>query len=142
LSAPRLAAVRFPTIMAYLSYGHILARKLHAECHLNGISGLAVRNGTGFYENGRLGWESTWKMSGVCQQYESEWDFGSWTPHVVIVALGANDGAGIGDAEYHRANHCRVLDPLSSYLRGFSARELLIWSSRNEEHELLTGPNR
>ena len=43
---------------AYFSYAWATARRLHAAVHLVAQGGIALRDGTGYYENGTRGMES------------------------------------------------------------------------------------
>lgn len=78
---------------AWHSYSMMCARKLGAEIHNNAQGGIAVLDHTGFFVNGTVGLISTWDKLryspeiGPC----SSWDFSTWTPHVVVFALGQND---------------------------------------------------
>ena len=83
------------------SYGMILARSLNAECHNQGISGLAVQDGTGFFNshvNG-VGLETTYDKIGANDGRQSAWDFSRYTPHLVIMAMGINDDGFVDASE-------------------------------------------
>ena len=83
------------------SYGMILARSLNAECHNQGISGLAVQDGTGFFNshvNG-IGLETTYDKIGANDGRQSPWDFSRYTPHLVIMAMGINDDGFVDASE-------------------------------------------
>ncbi len=75
------------------SYAMLSARNLGAEIHNDSQGGIAVLDDTGYFVNGKVGLVSTWDKLrynpelGPC----TSWDFASWTPHVVIMALGQND---------------------------------------------------
>ncbi|HNY20932.1 MAG TPA: GDSL-type esterase/lipase family protein [Treponemataceae bacterium] len=75
------------------SYVFQTARALGAEVHNNSQGGIAVLAGSGFFENGAVGLESTWDKLRYTPTLGkiTKWDFSSWTPHVVIMALGQND---------------------------------------------------
>ncbi|MDY4606621.1 GDSL-type esterase/lipase family protein [Clostridium tertium] len=80
---------------SWYSYSMITARNLGAEINNNAQGGIAVMDGTGYFNpsSGYLGSESTYDKLryspelGEC----NEWDFSKYTPHVVIMALGQND---------------------------------------------------
>lgn len=79
---------------SWYSYAWMTARKLHALIHNISQGGIALRNGTGWFEAPRpIGME--WVYDKV--QYQptigrtSLWDFKAYQPHVVIIALGQND---------------------------------------------------
>lgn len=74
----------------WLSYANRLARILGAEIHNLGIGGLAVRNESGYYNDAHTGLESTWDK---VKPYNDvpEWNFASYTPTLVIMAMGVND---------------------------------------------------
>lgn len=80
---------------SYFSYTYILARRLNAEFHNNSQGGLALLDGTGYFYGDHLtGLETTYdKLSYV--PYSplglTDWDFGRYTPDVVILAIGQND---------------------------------------------------
>lgn len=79
---------------SWYSYGWMTARKLGAEIHDIAQGGIALLDGTGWFNQPRaLGMESVWDkvhyqpaLGGM-----TEWDFRKYTPHVVIVAIGQND---------------------------------------------------
>ncbi len=79
---------------SYYSYAWLTARKLGSELHDIAQGGVALLDGTGYYNmpNTR-GME--WMYDKI--QYQSEeggsklWDFTRYTPHVVVLAFGQND---------------------------------------------------
>ncbi|MEB3886844.1 GDSL-type esterase/lipase family protein [Lyngbya sp. CCY1209] len=84
---------------AYLSFANTLARDLNADIHNNGIAGLAVRSGTGYFESGNTGLDATYdKLSPSSEGgfSRTDWDFGRYTPDLVIMAMGVNDEYGNG----------------------------------------------
>lgn len=84
---------------AYLSFANTLARDLNADIHNNGIAGLAVRSGTGYFESGNTGLDATYdKLSPSSEggYSRTDWDFSRYTPDLVIVAMGVNDEYGNG----------------------------------------------
>lgn len=80
---------------SWYSYSMITARKLGAELNNNAQGGIAVLDGTGYFNPslGYKGLESTYdKLKYSSELGEcNEWDFTKYTPHVVIMALGQND---------------------------------------------------
>lgn len=79
---------------SWYSYSMITARNLNAELNNNAQGGLAVMNGTGYFNaEDYLGLEFTYDklkynpFLGEC----NKWDFSRYTPNVVIMALGQND---------------------------------------------------
>lgn len=78
----------------WYSYSWITARRLNAELHDVAQGGIALLNGTGYFNAPQLtGMEESWDK----MQYNpafgevTEWDFSRYTPHVVVVAIGQND---------------------------------------------------
>jgi uncharacterized protein YjdB len=80
-------------VNAWKSYGMVMARRLNAECHNVGISGLAVANGTGSFNShvGGIGLETTYNKTSCNDGRQTSWDFTKYTPHLVIMAMGIND---------------------------------------------------
>ena len=70
------------------SYSNVLARKLNAEIHNNGIPGIAVMTGTGYYPTSA---DVAYNKLSPFTGYYSNWDFSKFTPQVVIMAYGVND---------------------------------------------------
>ena len=66
---------------AWYSYSMMTARNLGAEINNNAQGGIAVLDGTGYF-NPSLGYRGL---------ESNKWDFNRYTPHVVIMALGQND---------------------------------------------------
>lgn len=79
---------------SWYSYSMITARNLNAEINNNAQGGIAVLNGTGYF-NGEdnIGLEETYDKLRYNPYFGScnSWDFSKYTPHVVIMALGQND---------------------------------------------------
>ncbi len=70
------------------------ARNLNAQIHNICQGGIALFNGTGYFHAPEyIGLESTYdKISYVPSLSEpSHWDFGNYTPDIVIIAIGQND---------------------------------------------------
>ena len=76
------------------SYPWITARLLGAEIHSMAQGGIALRDGTGYF-NGPdyLGMLSCWDKARYNPVYgpAKPWNFSRYTPHVVVVAVGQND---------------------------------------------------
>lgn len=78
---------------AYWSYAAIAARKLNAEAHINGLGGLSLNDGNGWWcGEDTIGLETTWDKLDPIKQRLSPWDFSRFSPHVVVIAIGQNDG--------------------------------------------------
>ena len=80
---------------SWYSYSMITARNLNAEINNNAQGGIAVMNGTGYFNPsyGYRGLEETYdKLRYSLELGEcTKWDFSRYIPHVVIMALGQND---------------------------------------------------
>lgn len=79
---------------SWYSYAAIAARQLNAQLHDIAQGGAALLNHTGWFAAPHyIGMEEIWDKV----QYNPEtgpvirWDFGRYTPHVVIAAIGQND---------------------------------------------------
>lgn len=79
---------------SWYSYAWMTARKLGAEIHNIAQGGIALLDGTGWFnEPQALGMESVWDKV----HYQpalgrtTEWKFQEYAPHVVVVAVGQND---------------------------------------------------
>lgn len=79
---------------SWYSYAAIAARQLNAQLHDIAQGGIALLKQTGWFAAPNyIGMEDVWDKV----QYNPEtgpvtlWDFGRYTPHVVIVAIGQND---------------------------------------------------
>lgn len=77
----------------YYSYASILARDYNAEISLVAQSGASLIPGFGYWHQG-TGAESFYDKSKPLSD-ASVWDFDSYTPDLVIIALGQNDSATI-----------------------------------------------
>ena len=75
----------------WLSYTNTLARHLDCQVHNLGIGGLAVRDETGWYEDGHTGLETTYDKLNPWGAGKTQWDFSHYSPDLVIMALGVND---------------------------------------------------
>jgi hypothetical protein len=112
---------REPLANAYWSYAWIAARALGAEAHVNGIGGLALNDGNGWWGGKQLtGLESTFdKLSPLPARF-SPWDFSKWTPHVVVIAICQNDKRYMnprdpGDRRKWAETYRRILNQLRSH---------------------------
>ncbi|MBC5627910.1 electron transporter RnfD [Clostridium sp. NSJ-6] len=80
---------------SWYSYSMMTARNLDAEINNIAQGGIAVMDGTGYFnpDRGYLGLESTYDKLRYNPElgYCNEWDFSNYIPHVVIMALGQND---------------------------------------------------
>ena len=79
---------------SYCSYAAMTARKLHAQLHDIAQGGIALMHGTGWYdEPDAVGMEEIWDDVEYHRAFgpNKKWNFGKYTPHVVIVAIGQND---------------------------------------------------
>jgi len=81
----------------YWGFGAITARMVGADANIEGIGGLPLRDHTGWFggalENA-IGLESTWDKLDPISGQQSPWDFSSFTPDVVVIAVGQNDAHG------------------------------------------------
>jgi lysophospholipase L1-like esterase len=80
----------------WMSYTNTLARHLDCQVHNLGIGGLAVRDGTGWYEDGHTGLETTYDRLNPWGEQKTHWDFRRYRPDLVIMALGVNDQSKFG----------------------------------------------
>lgn len=78
---------------ALKSYAALAAGKLGAELHCTAQGGIAVMDGTGYFDGGKVGMERVWDALRYNPSLGpvTAWDFTRWVPHVVILALGQND---------------------------------------------------
>ncbi len=78
---------------SWYSYSMITARNLGAQLHNVAQGGIAILDGTGYYHAPtHIGMETAYDKT--CYFPEgpmSDWDFGKYIPHVVIMAVGQND---------------------------------------------------
>ncbi len=79
----------------WLSYANLLARLLQAEIHNVGIGGLAVRNGTGYYNGAQTGLEQSFNRLKPFGDFPL-WDFSRFQPDLLIMAMGVNDASAGG----------------------------------------------
>ncbi len=79
---------------SWYSYAWITARKIGAQLHDTSQGGIALLDGSGYFnEPNYLGVESSFDKINYNPYLAplKDWDFGRYTPHVVIVAIGQND---------------------------------------------------
>lgn len=77
---------------AWYSYAWQTARLLGAELHDIAQGGIAVFNGTGYFNMpNTVGMESVYDKVRYFGGEPTQWDFTKYTPHAVIFALGQND---------------------------------------------------
>lgn len=80
---------------SWYSYPAIAARNLHAQLHDIAQSGIALLDGTGWFHGpDYIGMEHVWdrlEYNPDCGA-SKPWNFDHYTPHVVLVTLGQNDG--------------------------------------------------
>ncbi len=79
---------------SWYSYAWMTARKLGAEIHDIAQGGIALLDGTGWFnEPDYIGMETVWNKLHYNPVFGEpvEWNFSGYTPHVVIVAIGQND---------------------------------------------------
>lgn len=79
---------------SWYSYAWMTARKLNAQIHDIAQGGIALLDRTGWFcEPDYIGMESVWDKVRYNPEFgtPSEWNFKSYTPQVVIVAIGQND---------------------------------------------------
>lgn len=79
---------------SWYSYSWLTARRLNAQLHITAQGGAALKDGTGWFHGpDYIGMESIYDKI----EYNPEicpvkkWNFESWIPHVVVVAIGQND---------------------------------------------------
>lgn len=79
---------------SWYSYAWMTARKLNAQIHDIAQGGIALLDYTGWFcEPEAVGMETAWNKVHYNPVFEKrqDWDFGEYTPQVVIVAIGQND---------------------------------------------------
>ena len=79
---------------SWYSYAWLTARKLGAEIHDIAQGGIALLDGTGWFnEPDYIGMETAWNKVHYNPAFgpATDWDFRQYTPQVVIAAIGQND---------------------------------------------------
>ena len=90
------ANISIDTSLDQLSNGHwafgaVAARRLNAEYHQLGLSGLGVLDGTGTWGGkDKLGLETTFTKLIPIPGRLSEWEMTNFRPHLIVVAMGQN----------------------------------------------------
>lgn len=94
---------------AYFSYPLIAARLLNAAVHDTAQGGIALLDGTGYFESGFLwGMERCYDKIQFSPYYETkQWDFSRYVPDFVVTALGQNDSSPDPDC-IHRPDYRRM----------------------------------
>jgi lysophospholipase L1-like esterase len=94
----------------WLSYANVMACHLDCQIHNIGIGGLSVLNGTGWYESGNTGLETTYDKLNPTGEAKTPWDFTRYTPDLVLMALGVNDQSkgGFNDLPRWQATYKRI----------------------------------
>lgn len=89
---------------SYFGYPAILARKLNSPLYNNSQGGIALLNGTGYFNAPDLiGLESTYNKSLYNFSTQTkDWDFSRYTPDIVIFAIGQNDAHPDSKAIYNK----------------------------------------
>ena len=128
---------------SYYSYAWMAARKLNAEIHDIAQGGVALLNGTGWFDGPDfVGMESIYDKIQYYPEptHRSIWDFKLYRPHVVIVAIGQNDANPedymAEDYEGERAQHWRKsYRDFVANLRTIYPRATIILSTTILEHD-------
>ncbi|MCF8363261.1 MAG: hypothetical protein K9G70_11640 [Prolixibacteraceae bacterium] len=83
----------------WFSFPNYCGRILNAEIHNNGISGLAVMDSSGWYQDHTTGLQTTFNKSDPSLNDGSyrEWDFSLFKPDIVVFGFGINDNYGKPD---------------------------------------------
>lgn len=78
---------------AWYSFPMQAARILDAQLHNNAQGGLALLDGTGYFNHPQyIGLETTYdKLCYIPQCGYTPWDFSLYTPHIVLIEIGQND---------------------------------------------------
>lgn len=110
---------------ARFSFAALTADLLSAQLHLTAQGGIALLDGAGYFEDGRIGMETAYNK--LCYQPAAgaltPWDFSRYVPDYVIFAVGQNDHRvggrdnAVPDAaaqERWIAAYCRILTDLSA----------------------------
>ena len=109
---------------AWHSYAMQTARLLQAQVHLTAQGGIALFDGTGYYDCGRYGMETVFdKLCYFPDRPMTQWDFSRYIPDYAVIAIGQNDGHFDGKDQLlspeQRANwldaYCRMTETLAVY---------------------------
>ena len=115
---------------SWYSYAWLTARKLNAKLHNISQGGIALLDGTGYFgAPGYLGVESCYdKIEYLPDLGEvKQWDFGGYTPDVVVVAIGQNDAH--PDNYMARDYNCAKADIWRSHYEAFVRRLMGLYPS-------------
>lgn len=115
---------------SWYSYAWMTARKLNAKLHNISQGGIALLDGTGYFgAPGYLGVESCYdKIEYLPDLGEvKQWDFGKYTPDVVVVAIGQNDAH--PDNYMARDYNCAKADIWRSHYEAFVRRLMELYPS-------------
>lgn len=103
----------------WLGFGAVASRSLDGDSQVNGIGGLALLNGTGWYGlPNAVGLESTWDKACPVIGRMTPWDFSLFQPRLIVCSIGQNDAKDgdihdPGHAERWRTTYLRILASLS-----------------------------
>jgi lysophospholipase L1-like esterase len=102
------------------SYTNTLARHLNCQVYNLGIGGLAVRDETGWYEDGHTGLATTYDKLNPWGERKTPWDFRRYQPDLVIMAMGVNDQSkgGFTDLPLWKATYKRIVRDIHARYRG------------------------
>lgn len=80
----------------WYSFANYCGRELNAEIHNNGISGLAVMDSSGWYQNHTTGLQTTHDKTdpSLNDGTYRNWDFKRFTPDIIVFGFGINDNYG------------------------------------------------
>lgn len=98
-------------------FGAITARMMDAHAHINGIGGLALLDGTGWYGDPLVGFEQTWDKRNPVPGRMTLYDFAEFQPQVIVCSIGQNcaRNGDITDPD-HKSRwieaYCRILEGL------------------------------
>lgn len=111
---------------AWFSYPLSLARKLNAQVNNNSQGGLALLDGTGYFDDrGYIGLETTYdelRYVPYSRLGVSKWDFSRYTPDLVIIAIGQNDAHPDERAIYSEEYARKWLDKYEEFLTELALR--------------------
>lgn len=107
----------------WYSWAAITARMLNADVNINGIGGLAMADGYGYFcLPHRLGLESTYDKLNPIYDQMTPWNFNRFTPHVVVIAIGQNDSStypdiaeNLNDRQEWKRRYKKILQKLRDY---------------------------
>lgn len=115
---------------SWYSYAWLTARKLNAKLHNISQGGIALLDGTGYFgAPDYLGVESCYDKTEYFPGLGEvkQWDFGKYTPDVVVVAIGQNDAH--PDNYMARDYNCAKADIWRSHYEAFVRRLMELYPS-------------